>query len=227
MNASRIVAAVIFDLDGTLVDSVPALEDAYGAFLSARGRMPSRGEFIEMNGPSISEIVGELKRRHALAEPIADLSAAYGELVNRAYRERVRPFAGAEALLRRCRALGFRLALATAAPRRVASELLERLGWSEWFARCVGGDEVMRAKPHPDLYALCLARLAIQAGEAVAVEDSEHGEAAARAAGLEVLRVDARRAAVPTELLRIGEVLARMAPAHMQGGQAAAAARRA
>jgi HAD superfamily hydrolase (TIGR01509 family) len=91
---------------------------------------------------------------------------------------------GVETLISEAKRHGLLLGIASSSPRAWVAGYLERLGLSESFDAICCGDEVERTKPAPDVYLALLDALAINAGEAVALEDSAHGAAAAKAAGL-------------------------------------------
>ena len=183
----RDIAWVFFDLDGTLADSVPALYEAYLSFMEGVGLRGTEDGFVELNGPSIPEIVEILRRKHELAESYDVLLDRYRQIVKEAYRTVARPMAGAEQTCTKLRARGTRLALVTAAERQLAEVFLTARNWTDLFDMVVFGDEVARAKPHPDLYLRALEATGAAAERTVVVEDSPNGVRAARAAGLAVI----------------------------------------
>src|SRR5688572_29181849 len=114
MAASNVV---VFDMDGVLVDTVPALRDAYGAFARAHGFEPTDGEFDRLNGPTLQELVEDLRRRHGLPDPHAALLQRYEALIDRAYAG-VRALPGVLRLLEGFRDSHLPLAVASSASRR-------------------------------------------------------------------------------------------------------------
>jgi len=197
------IAWVFFDLDGTLADSVPALYEAYLAFMESHGLQGTEDGFVELNGPSIPEIVEILRRKHELAEPYNALLDGYRKVVKEAYRTVARPMDGAEQTCRKLRERGVGLALVTAAERPLAEVFLTARNWPDLFDTVVFGDEVARAKPHPDLYLRALEATGAAAERTVVVEDSPNGVRAARAAGLPVILYQpgpAHRGEMPTDV---------------------------
>jgi HAD superfamily hydrolase (TIGR01509 family) len=181
--------ALLCDLDGTLVDSKPALRAVYGAFVRAHGGVPSDAEFATLDGPSVGEIVARLRAAHGLGAAPEALERDYRARVSDAYRNAVGPMPGAGELVAQLRPSRVRAALVTSGYRDDVAPLLARTGWSEAFAAVVCGDDVARSKPAPDLYVAALRALAVVPAAALAVEDSAQGVAAARAAGVRVVAI--------------------------------------
>jgi HAD superfamily hydrolase (TIGR01509 family) len=176
--------AVLFDLDGTLLDSKSILEDVFWRFLDAHGIDRAAVDISAFDGLKIPEIVAALRRRWSLEESETTLTAAYLDAVRRSYTDSALPFDGVDRMLGELRGRGLKLALVTAATDAVLTPLLARLGWSGLFDVVISGDRVTRGKPAPDGYVAALHRLNLSPGRAVAVEDSRHGVTAATAAGL-------------------------------------------
>lgn len=177
------IDAVVFDLDGTLVDSHGVLWDAYAAFLDRHGKRPTRAEFASLNGPSLSEIVDCLAERHGLDDR-ADLLAEYRLLLDDAYAE-APAMPHADRLLRDLHGR-LPLGLVTSAPRQLAAALLERHRWAQLFAVVITGDDGP-AKPDPALYRLAADRLGVASGNIAVIEDGVHGVHAAVGAGQTVI----------------------------------------
>jgi HAD superfamily hydrolase (TIGR01509 family) len=180
------LAAILLDLDGTLIESHGVLWDAYASFLHLHGVNPSRAEFAALDGPSIPQIVIRLREIHALAEPVSTLQAEYRAAVGREYPS-APATVGADDLLSRLDER-FRVGLVTSAPSDLAKQAVLRRGWAGRFEVMVTGEDGP-AKPAPGLYLEALARLALGPESALAVEDSVNGVRAAAAAGLAVVGV--------------------------------------
>lgn len=193
------VEAILFDLDGTLLDSHRVLEGVFRRFLDTHGIARSAVDINKFDGLTIPEIVAALQRDWSLAPDENSLAATYLDAVRSAYIDHVSPFAGVDALLRKLRDRRIRLALVTAATAPVLVPLLERLAWSELFDTVIPGDSVPRGKPAPDGYLAGLQQMRMSPAKAIAVEDSGLGVAAARAAGLTVIGIaPPERAAILT-----------------------------
>jgi HAD superfamily hydrolase (TIGR01509 family) len=195
-------AAVIFDMDGVLIDSEPtslaALADVYADY----GHEISTGQLDQILGKHIDDAAQLLSREHAIPLTPAQIRASYLGRCLPALRN-CAPCPGAVELLHACSAEGIQLGLASSATGAEVRVVLDVLGLRGTFATVVSGDEVSRAKPSPDVYLLALERLGMAATDVVAIEDSPHGAAAALAAGLRcvaVIRETARWADLPARV---------------------------
>lgn len=174
---------LFLDLDGTLADSLPAMEAAYRALLRRFGREGSVAEFQSLNGPPAAIIVERIAKAHALPVSPDELLAIYRDLVAQAHRA-APPAVGARQVLERARKLEWTTAVVTSAASRDAREWLARVGLAEFVSVVVGGDEVRYGKPDPEPYRVALQRTGCVAQASLAVEDSASGARAALAAGL-------------------------------------------
>jgi HAD superfamily hydrolase (TIGR01509 family) len=191
--ASRAVhpAAILFDLDGTLIDSerenvesVVLAAARYGAVLSDE----ERGFVI---GHSWNEIYAMIARNHALPISMAELIAlAVDEKRALVAATGYRALPGALAAVARLGARS-RLAVVSGASRAEVLDALTGLGILERFAVVLGAEDYQRGKPAPDPYLLALERLGAPAAGAIAIEDATPGILAARAAGACVIGVRA------------------------------------
>jgi len=184
-----VIQAVVFDFDGLLMDTESSLLASWQHEWRQHGLELDLGTFWVDHGGDVTQ-----ERYERLARevgPSYDQRASHARRV--AYRERLlaslglRP--GIEVWLRQARAAGLRLAVATSSPRAWVHGLLSRVGRADWFELMACGDEVAAPKPAPDVYVLALDRLGVLPERAIAVEDSPHGVAAARAAGMRCVAI--------------------------------------
>lgn len=215
-DASEVLGAVLFDMDGTLTDSEKlwglALDDiaaSLGGVISAECRASMVGLPVR---PAVDRVHEELGLRRDWQLTAAELSdrAAY-------YYQREMPWRpGAAELLAAVRAAGLPTALVTATDRPLVELALETLG-RHHFDHVVTGDDVRDGKPHPEPYQRALALLGVEATSAVAVEDSPTGVASAVAAGLTVLVVPCEVPVPPGERRRFAESLHGVDVAYLRG----------
>jgi HAD superfamily hydrolase (TIGR01509 family) len=183
---------ILFDLDGTLADSLPALYQVYGEFLATHGKEGSRSGFYGLQG-SLRENVTALKTIHSIAAPLDDLVNEYRNRIEDAFGTRLLPFPDADQVLRDLKSAGFRLGLVTSADRRLASILVQRLNWEPLFDFIVGGNDVQYGKPAPDLYLSACRNFDLDPSHTLVIEDSARGVLSALRAGLRCFRVDHRK----------------------------------
>lgn len=194
--------ALLCDFDGTLADSLGHLRIAYAAFLERFGIAPRSGEFDELNGPPLAEVVAILCRRHRLPVAQEDALRLYNDEIAAAWPS-LRPSHGARLLLETARDAGWRVGIVTSNAARAVEAWLDRVGLSPLVGCVVGGD-TRPGKPDPAPYLAGLRRLGAEAGLSLAIEDSPTGSRSARAAGLRTLYyAPYDRAAPPPGLERL------------------------
>ncbi|MFP4235505.1 MAG: HAD family hydrolase [Nitriliruptoraceae bacterium] len=215
--------AVLFDLDGTLVDSEGLWQRAYRTWADRRGVALGSGWWDQVVGASLAGSLAALRPEPAhedVEEEVADLVATAAALLatTGAAGPLVTWRAGARELLAALDAAGLPTAVVTSSPRVVLDAIAARLGIE--VVTSVAGDEVARAKPAPDGYLAAASELEVDPAGCVVVEDSPTGVAAAEAAGMRVLAVPAsvpvpaaptRRVVASLEGVDLG-VLARLPP---------------
>jgi len=182
-------AAVIFDLDGVIVDSEPYSMGALVDVLREHGVEPTPDELRNSYGRKITEDLAEYFARHRvtadLMTVVARKRARYYELA----AGRLRPFPGVLPLLDAVRARGYRVGLASSGdPDKVAFSM-DALGLDGRFDAVVTGDDIARSKPDPDIYLMAARRLDAEPRRCVAVEDAPNGVLAARRAGMRCIAV--------------------------------------
>ncbi len=183
--------AVIFDLDGVLLDSERPGLVLLAERLEAAGVAFEAAELQAVCGRPRDYLHGFVTERLTplgldADDFVLDYDVRKNELIARGA---IRPFPGALALLDGLRRAGRRLALATSTERPRAVVRLAGTGLLEAFDVTVTGDEVVRGKPHPDIFLLAAERVGAGRDRCWVVEDSQAGVDAARAAGMRVLAI--------------------------------------
>ena len=176
--------AVIFDMDGVLLDSEPIGYEAMRLVMdrySAPYDLAQNDEFV---GRTSTESFRILRARHGMCPEAEELARQFQEAKIRIVRERAVPLPGVPDVLVGARAAGYRLALASSAETAVIDATVERLRLAGLFELCVSGWEVGRGKPAPDVFLETARRLGLAAGDCLVVEDSRNGLLAAKAAGM-------------------------------------------
>lgn len=175
---------IVFDLDGTLVDSIPGLADVFYRFLADHGIDDGPALFQRLAGRSIQEIVRILRADYRLEPKTSELVGTYNDRLRIFYRD-APLMRNADEVVRSLSVGGASLALATSAAREIIAPLLDRTGWSGLFVAVACGDEVTRGKPAPDVFRLAQQRAG--GGAMIVIEDSSTGIAAGIAAGARVI----------------------------------------
>ncbi|MDN2566659.1 phosphoglycolate phosphatase [Aquibium sp. A9E412] len=212
--------AVLFDLDGTLVDSAPDLHGAVDAVLARHGLAPLDLDAVRgMVGDGVKKLVerafaarGRPLTGAALDVATDEMMAVYGGRLT----DLTRPMPAAAAAARRLAATGAGLAVVTNKPRRFAVDILAAFGLADLFAVVVGGDGAQPRKPAPDMLLAATAALGATPDMALMVGDSAADVKAARAAGIAVVAVRGGYTGVPPEALgadRVIDSLAGLEPA--------------
>jgi HAD superfamily hydrolase (TIGR01509 family) len=180
--------AVIFDMDGVLVDSERQWKLAGEAQLRRLAPRWTEADSEAIVGLGVVELHEYLERRHAPAPPRSEFLALCDGLADEVYGRRVTPAAGLEELLSGLAGRGAKIGLASSSPRPWVDRVLDRFSLRRHFAALASGDETPgRVKPEPDLYLLAAKRLGVEPARCTAVEDSRYGVAAAKAAGMRCL----------------------------------------
>ena len=179
------VEAVLFDMDGVLVDSEDLIaEAAMRLFRDEFSLEVRRDDFHPFVGAGETRYVGGVAEKYGLR---IDIPRAK-EILYRNYDElaagRMRILPGARAYPEACRRAGLKIALASAADRVKVEINLRELGLSDaFFDAVVTGIDVERKKPHPDIYLAAARRIGADPARCIVIEDAVNGILAGRAAG--------------------------------------------
>lgn len=195
-------AVIIFDLDGTLVETEQIWRDVRRDFVVTHGgrwRAGAQATMIGMRTAEWAKYIHDDLGVDMLPSHIARLVV---DGVVAALRKNVPVLPGAQDALERAYR-GSRLGLATSAARPVAELVLERTGWTKYFEVVVSADDVPRGKPEPDVYLRALALMHADPGDGQAVEDSTNGIRSAHAAGLRVIAIPNREFPPDPEALAV------------------------
>jgi HAD superfamily hydrolase (TIGR01509 family) len=176
--------AVIFDMDGVLVDSEPFGFEALRRVMARHGLPYGEAENAEFLGRTTLESCRILKARHRLPESEETLAEWYLEGMLEQISRGPIPMPGVPRVLEKVRASGYRMALASSAELRVIDANLTALALRPLFEAVISGTQVARGKPAPDVFLAAAERLGVAPGGCLVVEDSRNGLLAAKAAGM-------------------------------------------
>jgi HAD superfamily hydrolase (TIGR01509 family) len=176
------LAAVIFDMDGVLLDSEPLHDEVVQAVLAECGvHTVDPGDYVGMTS---RDSFARICRDHAPREDPVALDARYTARVIRVLRQHATPLPGVPEVLRALRQRGLRLAVASSSRQEIIDATLDGLGIAGLFDALVSAADVPRGKPAPDVFLEAARRLGTAPEACVVIEDSERGVQAARAAGM-------------------------------------------
>lgn len=186
------IKAIIFDHDGTLVDSEPMHLQAWGAVLEALGHHLTLTEYQQnLSGKPTLVTAQWLQKRFDLDIPHADLFQRKREILRAMLNNRAFPLMpGAINLLQQLQSAGVPLAVASGAIGDEVHHSLHYHALKPFFTGVATGSDVDRNKPFPDVYQLAAERLGVPAHQCCAVEDSDSGQQSALSAGMPCLRLE-------------------------------------
>ncbi|MER9793516.1 phosphoglycolate phosphatase [Mesorhizobium sp. M0213] len=197
--------AILFDLDGTLVDSAPDIMAAVNELLAGRDLPPLRLDQVKsMIGGGIRKLVerafatsGTPLLGSAIEEANRDMAPIY----RRHLTGRTRLMPGVREVLTHLHLSGIAMGVVTNKPQLAAREILLHFGLTDYLGAIVGGDAVTYLKPAPDALLLALDQLQVEPRDTLMVGDSSADVAAARAAGMAVILLRGGYSQIPVEEL--------------------------
>jgi HAD superfamily hydrolase (TIGR01509 family) len=185
------VEAVIFDIDGVLIDSEQVWDDVRRRFVQDAGGVWHARAQRDMMGMSSTEWSRYIRDELGVTQSPERISEQVADGVARAYRKDLPMLPGArEAVVRL--AARWPLGLASSSNREVIDLVLEVAGLERYFRTAVSSEETAHGKPAPDVYLEAARRLRVDPPRCVAIEDSRNGMLSAHAAGMAVVAVPNR-----------------------------------
>ncbi len=176
--------AVIFDMDGVLIDSEPLAMEAMRRVMARHGVPYTEADNAEFLGRTTPDACRTLRSRHGLDASVEDLARHYLDVRIALTRECPPVMSGVPEVLERVRGAGYRLALASSAEPEAVAATVEVLRLGPLLEAVVSGDQVARGKPAPDIFLEAARRLGVAPERCLVVEDTRNGLLAAKAAGM-------------------------------------------
>ncbi len=214
------IEAVVFDLDGVIVDSEHVWDAAREALARERGGRWHEKAQQDMMGMSSVEWSRYMHERLGLKDPPEEISAEVVRRLEATYREELPLIAGAAEAVARL-AQRWPLGLASSSNRPIIDLVLELGSLHRFFKVTVSSEEVARGKPSPDVYLEAARRLGADPTKTTAIEDSRNGILSARAAEMRVIAIPNKRFPPGEEALAEADVvlesISELAPAAIEG----------
>jgi HAD superfamily hydrolase (TIGR01509 family) len=201
-----VIEAVVFDLDGVLVDSEHVWDEVREALARERGGRWHERAQADMMGMSSIEWSRYMHDVIGLAEPPEEINAEVVRRMQARYVEHLPLIGGAVEAVHRL-AGSFRLALASSSNRLIIDAVLARAGLADLFEVTVSSEEVARGKPAPDVFLEAAHRLGVAPERCAAIEDSANGIRAACASGMRVIAIPNYRYPPPPDAVALAKVV--------------------
>lgn len=184
------ISAVIFDVDGTMIDNNPYHKKAWTIFLKKHGISLDNFDYKKLFGKHNKEILNIVFSRE-LSEEESKKNAFEKEAIYREiYSPHIKPQKGLANLLKKFKDMGIKIGTATSAPPENLDFILDELGIRSFFDACVDASQVKKSKPHPEIFYFTARKLNTQANECLVFEDSPSGIKGAVNAGMKVIGVN-------------------------------------
>jgi len=181
--------AIIWDLDGVIVDSGPYHLQAWQQLARENGQEFSEEQFRRTFGMRSPEIIATVFGEGLPEEQVASLAKRKEELFRNAVRGHVSSLPGAVELIHSTDRAGFRLALASSAPYENVELILDSLQLKNHFDVIVTSEDVTAGKPDPQIFLIAAKRLGARPANCLVIEDAVPGVQAAKAAGMKCIAV--------------------------------------
>lgn len=182
--------AVIFDIDGTLLDSVDLHAKAWVEAFRHFGVETKEGEVRRQIGKGGDQLMPVFLSGEQVKQEGEKISSYRSDLFKRAYLDKVRPFPGVRPLFERIRRAGLTIALASSGKKDEVEHYRKLLGINDLVDVATSSDDADRSKPHPDIFEAAIAKLdGIAPSDMIVVGDTPYDAEAARKAGLATIGV--------------------------------------
>lgn len=182
--------AVIFDMDGSLVDSMWVWKEIDIAYLGKFHLTIPEDLQRQIEGMSFTETAVYFKERFSLPCTVEEIKADWNQMAWEMYRTRVMPKPGAIDFLEHCKKQNIKLGIATSNSRPIVDMVLKERGIAPYFSCIMTGCEAKKGKPAPDVYLLTAQQMQAAPEKCLVFEDIVSGILAGKAAGMEVCAVE-------------------------------------
>lgn len=179
------IKAVIFDLDGLLIDSEPLWSQVDYEMFDERGFKPTEALFRKRLGTGNKRTVEIYKEEFNFKESVEELASEREKRFFKKLDQKIPPMSGASDLVKSFAKKNLKLAIATSGPHKNRmGRILNELGISDCISAIVTGEEIKRLKPAPDIFLAAAGKLDIEPEHCLVFEDAPSGVVSAKAAGM-------------------------------------------
>ena len=180
--------AVIFDMDGVIIDSEPIHFDVDIKTMDYLGQNISGGELEKYVGMTSTEMWSLIKKKYNLIQSVDEIIDYQLENKINIVRELdIEPIEGIRELLLQLKNESLLIGIASSSPRKFIEEVVKKFHLQDYLSCVVSGEEVPRGKPAPDVYIEAAKELGVDIDQCIVIEDSRNGVIAAKAAGMKCI----------------------------------------
>lgn len=184
------IKAVIFDMDGVIIDSEPLHYKVFMRYTQEKlGVTISNEEYNTFIGTTNKSIFSMVQQKHGIRGDLDAIVAEYEEQIftHLMTNKSEKPIDGVDTLIRLLRQSNIKLALASSSPKKLITIIIKMFKLEPFFAEAVSGQEVKRGKPAPDIFLRAAEMLGVPPEECLVIEDSRNGVMAAKQAGMKCI----------------------------------------
>lgn len=189
MNELAKTKAIIFDMDGTLVDNIPFHKNAWLLFLKKYNILLDPENFQAQNHGNIEEMIKRFFGQDIPDEKVKELGQEKEQTYRDLYKNHIKEIYGLTELLNKMKNQGIIAALATMGDKPNIDFVLDELKIRPYFYSITGGHEILKGKPDAEIFELTLKKMNLKNTDCVVIEDSLGGVISARQAGIRVVGI--------------------------------------
>ncbi len=184
------IKAIIFDMDGVIIDSEPFIREAAIRMFAEKGQTVQPEDFLPFTGAGEDRFIGGVADKYGIALDIERDKARTYEFYGEIVKGKLEALPGVHEFIAKARAKGLKLAVASAADRVKVNINLSEIGLSEEsFDAVITGSDVTHKKPDPEIFLTAAAEMGVEPSDCLVCEDAQNGTRAARAAGMRCLGI--------------------------------------